>query len=193
MAWADDGMLAQMKTMMEDMQKQIAQMQRTIDQQNSKIRSLENRGPQVVIGGGAGEETGSQFTQDDFDKMLAKKIGESDKWLKNLKFSGDLRLRYEAFDFTSGHPSETDSRNRARFRVRFGFDKKLTDEFTAGFSLASAEATNGQNVDPTSNNASFDNNFNFKDIFIDRAYAKYTPKWAVVGPIQAVTITSTLR
>jgi hypothetical protein len=183
-AWADNGMLAQMKSMMEEMQKQMAEMQRTIQEQNVKIDALEHRKPQIEM-----SESGEvDIEQEAFDKMLEAKIGESHKWLKDLKFSGDLRLRYEAFDFTSGNPSETDSRNRFRYRLRFGFDKKLTDEFTAGFSLASGEASNGQNVDPTSTNTTLDNNFNLKDIFIDRAYASYSPKLLQVGPIEKVTI-----
>lgn len=43
--------------------------------------------------------------------------------------------------------------------------------------MASGEASSGQNVDPTSTNTSFDNNFNFKDLFIEKAYASYTPAW----------------
>lgn len=190
--WADESMIGKLQSMIEDMQKSMASMQRTIDQQNVKIRSLENREPQVEIkkkSAGHGSAVGSGFTQGDFDKMLAKKIGDSDKWLKDLKFKSDLRLRYEAFEFDSGHPSESDDRNRFRYRLRFGFEKKLTDEFMAGFELVSGEATNGQNVDPTSTNTTFDNLFNFKDIFIGKAFATYTPKWAVVGPIEKVTIT----
>ena len=37
-AWADE---AQMITMLNDLQKQMSQMQRLIDQQNEKIRNLE--------------------------------------------------------------------------------------------------------------------------------------------------------
>lgn len=186
-AWADESMIGKLQSMIEDMQKNMASMQRTIDQQNVKIRSLENREPQVEVSGGD-VETGSKLTQEDFDKMLKAKIGESDKWLKNLKFSGDGRLRYEAFDFTNGTTSETDSRNRFRYRLRIGAEKKLTDEFKAGFALASGEQAFGSTGDNVSTNTTFDNNFSLKDVFVERLYAIYNPAWVKVGPIEKAEI-----
>jgi hypothetical protein len=92
------------------------------------------------------------------------------KWMDNLKFSGDLRLRYQGECF-SGRTRKT--RNRGRFRLRFGVKKTwLEDQMEVGFRLAS-----GSNNDPTSTNQSFDGSFSEKNIWIDRAYAKYSPKW----------------
>ena len=66
-------------------------------------------------------------------------------------------------------------RNRARIRVRFGFDGKLNDDFIAGVSLAT-----GSLGDPTSTNESLTNFFDRKTIAMDRGYITYNPvahKW----------------
>ncbi len=91
-------------------------------------------------------------------------------WLENLKFQGDLRLRYQN-DCLSDCDSDTKDRNRLRFRLRFGFTKTwLDDQMLVGFRLAS-----GSSSDPTSTNQTFTNNFSTKNIWIDRAYVKYAP------------------
>lgn len=194
--WADT--LGSMQDFMEQVSKQMTQMQKTIEKQNQtierqneKINELQSRGPRFEMGGAPSVEAADPAKEKEkFEKNLASKIGEADKWLKDLKFSGDGRLRYEAFDYTHGTVNESDSRNRFRYRLRFGAEKKLNDQFKAGFSLGSGESTNGQNVDPTSTNTTFDNNFNFKDIFVETLYAIYNPTWAKVGPISMVEIGS---
>ncbi len=97
-------------------------------------------------------------------------------WLENLKFKGDLRLRYqgECFNYTDR------SRNRARYRLRFGITKTWwEDQMEVGFRIASGEISSAYDnlSDPTSTNQTFDTGFSEKAIWIDQAYAKYTPKW----------------
>jgi hypothetical protein len=103
------------------------------------------------------------------------------KWLDNLKFFGDMRLRYE---YMNQHGSEAaqdnKDRSRYRFRLRFGFIKTwLDDQMEVGFRLASGSDESG-----TSTNQTMDNTggplFSKKNIWIDRAYAKYSPN-AVPG------------
>ncbi len=90
------------------------------------------------------------------------------QWMENLKFYGDLRLRYQHDCFSTN----ARNRNRGRFRLRLGIRKTWLDkQLEVGFRLAS-----GSNNDPTSTNQTFDNNFSKKPIWIDRAYAKYSPK-----------------
>lgn len=192
--WADT--MGSMQDFMDQVSKQMTQMQKTIEKQNQtierqneKIKQLENRGPRFEMGGVPSVETADPAKEKEkFEKNLAAKIGEADKWLKDLKFSGDGRLRYEAFDFTNGTTSESDSRNRFRYRLRVGAEKKLNDQFKAGFFLASGEQALGTNGDNVSTNTTFDNNFTLKDIFVDRMYAIYIPNWAKVGPIEKVEI-----
>ena len=88
-------------------------------------------------------------------------------WLDNLKFNGDLRLRYEYRDKTS----DTKRDERARARLRFGFEKAWPDQdMLVGFRLAT-----GSDNDPTSTNQTFVG-FQKYPVWVDRAYAQWTPK-----------------
>jgi hypothetical protein len=107
-------------------------------------------------------------------EQASAKALELPDWVRNTKLKGDLRLRYEAKD------REDDARGtqgRARIRLRAGVDSTITDTITAGFGLASGTG------DERSANQTFGNVFTRKSIWLDYAYAKYTPaKWfSVVG------------
>jgi hypothetical protein len=94
--------------------------------------------------------------------------------MENLKFGGDLRLRYEfnGFNWGSTATSDKKDRNRERYRLRFGAVKTwLDDQLEVGFRLAS-----GENNDATSTNQTFTQDFSKKPVWIDLAYAKYSPK-----------------
>ncbi len=187
-AMADD---AQIFEMVKSMQKKIEEMQKTIYQQNQKISQLEKRPPQVQIAPSSGEAPkASPMSDHEFDDRLSNATGGANKWLKDLTFKGDMRLRYDAFTNSSGNFGEDDPRNRFRYRLRYGFEKKFNDEMLFGFSMASGEANsaNGFNQDPTSPNQSFTNNFSFKNIWIEKAYATYMPNWAKVGPVTKLTV-----
>jgi hypothetical protein len=88
-------------------------------------------------------------------------------WADGLKMGGDLRLRYDAFN---RHTEQTRDVNRFRFRLRYGIEKQLNDEFLVGFRLAT-----GSTTDPTSTNQTFTGDFTFKTIVIEKAYAVYRP------------------
>lgn len=190
-AWADLDPMTQMRSIVEQLQKTVGDLQTTAANQAQEIRQLKSRKPEVqMVSSGAETAVPAAMTDKDFEAMLSTATGGANKWLKDLSFKGDLRLRYEAFEQSSGHPSETDDRNRFRYRLRYGFEKKFSDEMKIGFAMASGEQSGGTQVDPTSTNTTFDNLFNFKDVFIEKAYAMYTPKFAKVGPIKTLTITA---
>lgn len=188
-AFADEN---QLMVMIEKLQKQMAQMQTTINEQNEKvnqqsekIRQLESRGPQIQAAPSAtAAEPTPPMSDYEFNERLGNSLGGANKWLKDLKFSGDIRLRYEAFDYTNGTLAESDPRNRFRYRLRFGFEKKFKPDMKAGFYLASGEPFK----DPTSTNETLDGLFTFKPITIERVYAIYNPSWAKIGPIEDVEI-----
>ncbi len=165
------------------LQKQMTQMQSTIGQQNDKIRQLENRAPQAAPSV-AGAEIPPPMSDYEFNERLNNSLGGANKWLKDLKFFGDVRLRYEAFDYHNGTLAETDPRNRFRYRLRFGFEKKFPYDLTAGFALASGVPY----ADPTSTNETMDGLFTFKPITIERVYGIYNPSWAKIGPIENLEI-----
>ncbi len=99
-----------------------------------------------------------------------KRVGALEGLLGRFRLSGDIRVRGEDF-----FQDKTADRNRARIRVRFGFDGKLNEDFVGGLSIAT-----GTLGDPTSTNTSFTNNFDKKTIGLDRAYLTYNPvahKW----------------
>lgn len=90
-------------------------------------------------------------------------------WLEGLSLGGDLRLRYQ-YD---GDNQGSKDRHRGRFRLRYGVKKKLWDkQMEVGFRVAT-----GSSSDPSSTNQTFDNYFDEKNVWIDRAYAKYKPNW----------------
>ncbi len=178
-AFADE---AQLMKMVSEMQKQMTDLQSTVAMQKAEISALKTQGPKIQMAAGGVEAPAidEEAFKAQFDKNLKGKIGESDKWLKDLKFKGDLRMRFEPAHNTRATTADV---NRFRFRLRYGFEKKFSDEFRAGFMMAS-----GSTTDPTSTNQSFDSAFANKTITIDKAYAIYNPKWALIGPISDVEI-----
>lgn len=162
LTYADEG---QPRLMIQDLQRQITEMGKTIEAQNqmiaqlnARILDLEGKGMEVRPVRVAGEKAITET---------------SHPWLKDLKFSGDLRLRYEAIDFTPGETIKgVRDRNRFRYQLRFGLTKKLFDDLKLGFWLAS-----GDTAAPTSTNATLDTDFAKKLIWIERVYLTYTPDY----------------
>ena len=106
--------------------------------------------------------------------LLNTKSQDTDKRLASLtelvgrfRFNGDVRIRYENILQDCDDCLE---RNRARIRVRFGFDGKLNEDFTAGVVLAS-----GSLGDSNSTNETMTNFFDRQTIAIDKAYITYQP------------------
>lgn len=86
-------------------------------------------------------------------------------WVNKLKLSGDVRVRNESF-----FRKDSATRVRQRFRLRFGVTAKVNSETELGFKLAT-----GNPDDPISNNQTFDNIFDYKDISVTNAYIKLMP------------------
>ncbi len=114
-------------------------------------------------------------TDKDFTKAYAVKSGMSE-WVNSLKFNGDFRGRFEGF--YADHPGFVD-RARWRYRLRAGFTASMLDDVEVGFRLGSGDidGANGisRGIDPISNNQTFQNNGSKKGIFLDTAYAKWSP------------------
>ncbi len=145
----------------EDLEAKVKRMEKRIASQDRKIEELSDQTAQNA------QERENQI------RAIIKDMNASPstlpKWMKNLTFFGDLRLRYQLSNYSKGN---LPTRNRGRFRVRFGFKKTWLDkQLEAGFRLAT-----GANDDPSDPNQTFTGNFSEKKIWIDLAYAKYTPK-----------------
>ncbi len=111
----------------------------------------------------------------DFTKAYSAKSGLPE-WATAVKLNGDLRGRFDGI-YRSNNPDDLADRNRLRYRLRFGVTANLMDSIEVGFRLASGDAEGGitANSNPISSNQSFDNNGSKKGIYIDLAYAKWSP------------------
>jgi hypothetical protein len=101
-----------------------------------------------------------------------KRMSALEGLVGRFRFTGDVRVRGESFfqDLPAFQ-----NRNRARVRVRFGFEGRLSDDFVGGIALAT-----GSFGDPTTTNETFTNFFDRKTIGLDRGYITYNPvahKW----------------
>lgn len=97
-------------------------------------------------------------------------------WFERIDFGGDLRLRYEGFDWDGQF--DDGRRHRFRFRFRAGFTARLREDVKLGFQVRSGNPDN-----PHSDNQSFDGGFDKKDIAISQAYLdwKVNEHLAVIG------------
>jgi len=188
-AFADE---AQLMDMVKQMQKQMSDLQATVGAQKAELDALKSKPGNIQMPAATGTEVTPPMSEAEFNQRLSDSTGGASKWLKDLKFSGDLRLRYEAFHLhgnTAATGSQSD-RNRFRIRLRYGFEKTFSPEMKVGFSMASGEKAvgSGINGDPISTNQTMTNDFNFKNIWIEKAYATYTPEWAKIGNMDSLSI-----
>lgn len=90
------------------------------------------------------------------------------KGLGPLTFSGDFRLREDAF---YGGPSDHSlDQNLQNYRLRFNTDIRITNDISGGFTLAS-----GNINDPTSTNQTLTGFYARKPISLDRVFIDYHP------------------
>jgi hypothetical protein len=104
-----------------------------------------------------------------------KRVSALESTLGRFRWTGDVRVRGEDFFQNYSGCTACNDRNRARVRVRFGFEGKLNDDFIAGVALAT-----GSLGDPTTTNETFTNFFDRKTIGLDKGYITYNPvahKW----------------
>lgn len=92
-------------------------------------------------------------------------IPETLKWVENVKLYGDFRYRHEYINDEGG----SYDRHRHRIRARVGLEGRVNDEMTFNLRIATGSD------DPVSTNQTLDGGFSSKDIWLDRAYLKWTP------------------
>ena len=109
------------------------------------------------------------------DKEFAKHFNSNlglPEWVNSFKLYGDFRGRFEHFDTDN---SANVDRNRFRYRARFGFKASLWDDFEIGMRLASGSAVNSFGGNPVSANTDLGDGASRKFVWVDAAYAKWTP------------------
>ena len=176
---AQDQRIAEQDKKIAEQNRRIAQLEveknAALSQQNMRIAEQDQKITDLKT-----EVTGqtAQTTQREEIKQIVKEAQNEappvlPEWLTGLDWFGDLRLRYHYETFSSSSMKDV---SKGRFRLRFGAKKTwLEEQVEAGFRIAS-----GSSDDPSSTNQSFDDNFGEKNVWIDRAYVKFTPK-AVKG------------
>jgi len=112
-----------------------------------------------------------------FKTALQAKTGMPD-WVTSYKIGGDFRGRFD--QITAPNNNTYVSRDRFRYRLRFGIVANMLDNMEVGFRLGSGDAQGGTSANglgqgnPLSNNTTMQNNDTKKNIYIDTAYAKWT-------------------
>lgn len=100
------------------------------------------------------------------------------RWTQSLTWSGDLRLRHEAF-----WREDAPDRNRERIRLRAGVKAKVAAPLELGARFAT-----GAPLDPISTNQTLTHVFDKKPVFIDQAYARYSTASLPARPRVPVTV-----
>jgi hypothetical protein len=121
-------------------------------------------------GGGAAPASVAQVqapVQGNVDRRLSD-LEQRMKKLGPLTFSGDFRLREDAFYGGPGDHSLNE--NLQNYRLRFNIDVQVTDDISGGFTLAS-----GNINDPTSTNQTLTGFYARKPIALDRVFIDYHP------------------
>src|SRR5205823_5479039 len=110
-------------------------------------------------------------------------------WVTSLRLNGDFRGRFEQ---NSAENSQYFDRNRFRYRARLGITAVLLDDFEVGFRLASGNPLSNPGGtlvggSPITANTDLNSFASRKFVWIDAAYAKWTPlrnaTWTVSGSI----------
>lgn len=108
-------------------------------------------------------------TQEQVKKEVATgKSASLPAWVQNIKFKGDLRLRYQNQHEKNNNDIQKDA-NIGRVRMRLGIESKINDKILAGIGIATGSG------DPRSTNISFGDYNSKKQIVLDYAYGKYMP------------------
>ncbi|MFA5351016.1 MAG: putative porin [Candidatus Omnitrophota bacterium] len=108
-------------------------------------------------------------TQEQVKKEIAQgKFSSLPAWVQNIKFKGDLRLRYQNQHEKNTNDVQKDV-NIGRVRMRLGIESKINDKVIAGIGIATGSG------DPRSTNISFGDYNSKKQLVLDYAYGKYMP------------------
>jgi len=153
-------------------QQQLQNAQATATDAQSKAAALENLSNQekVSVADLATYVTGVKTdlaTNVTSTQEGQKRLSALESVVGRFRFGGDVRVRDDSI--FQDCPTCLD-RNRARLRVRFGFDGKLNEDFIGGFYLAT-----GSLGDSNSTNETLTNFFTRKTIGLNRGYISYQP------------------
>lgn len=195
-ASADD--LEAIRQMLEQQQAEIRQMRQEMQRRDEAMRQLQQQLQQAQAAAAAaqqkaasvetaaGEQSGSvaKLAGDvaDIQTTLTntavntqeeqQRLAGIEGLLGRFRWKGDVRLRGESFN-----QGDRPDRYRGRFRLRFGFEGKLGEDFTGGIYMASGANAGplASFSDPVSTNQTMTNFFERKTIGFDRGWITYNP------------------
>jgi len=167
----------------EELLKRLEDLSAVIQEQQREINRLKHE----LMNQRQTIEKGQAIQNEEIQKAVKAETKEVEKswrqwlpeWVKKIKISGDLRLRYErlwdrGMLTQDGTPAKQDPRDRGRFRLRLYLDAPITDEIGTHFMVTTNMDTHQE---ATTTNTTFGQDFNDKGIYIARAYAEYKPNW----------------
>ena len=160
--------LAQAQTNASTAQEKAAAAQSLASQQGESVSKVQSDLADVKLN----QTNAAASTQED-----QKRVAKIEDVVGRFRFTGDVRVRYENF-LQQGVPD----RNRERIRLRFGFQGRLNEDFSAGMFIASGAWANGAPsfTDPVSTNETLTGFFERKTVGFDRGWITFNPqnhKW----------------
>ncbi len=116
-----------------------------------------------------------QESSQDATHTYAVKSGVSE-WVTALNIQGNFRGRFDGI--YSDNPAYV-NRDRFRYRLMLGMTALMKGQLEVGVRLGSGDLEGTRDlksgIDPISSNQSFQNNASKKGVFLDLAYAKWSP------------------
>ena len=172
----------------QEIMEKIEKLQKVIENQQTEIQSLQKQLGNKL------DTSKADSLKEELQASVKKEVKEETgkfqlpEWTKRIKFSGDLRLRWEDRQDLKTYTQDpktlkyketaTYNRDQFRFRLRLFFDATLSEEFSAVASFGSSTPLAGTTDNTTTvSNATFTNEFIQKPNYILLAYARYQPKW----------------
>jgi len=128
----------------------------------------------IVSGSAPAATTADPAAQQDIAARLDH-IESTIKGFGPFTFAGDFRLRDEPYfggpiSATNENATDTQDRDRERYRARFYINAKLNEDFSGGLALASGDIN-----DPISTNQTANQDFTRKPFYLDKAFINYNP------------------
>ena len=165
------------ETALQQAQQQAQAAQHQLEQAQTSAHDAQQKATQAEAAAASQQETVARLNSDlsDMKNNLTntavgaqeeqRRVSALEDLVGRFRFNGDVRVRGESF-----FQDKIQDRNRARVRVRFGFDGKLNEDFTAGVAVAT-----GSLGDPTTTNETLSGFFNRKTIGLDRGFITFNP------------------
>ncbi len=180
--------------LLREQQRELERLRLKIDEQSKTIEELRQRvdkNESSLTKNVPEPSTSSSSPRPDDTNARLSKVEEQTKkntdaittQIGSIRFSGDIRIRYDAiYNQLNAQPNadnpaifgnEISSRQRFRFRARFGMRGQIGDTIEWGIRFASGTPAN-----PVSTNQTFTDFFTRKPFELDQAYVAWTPKFS---------------